>query len=187
MTQNEFFNAVRDAIDPRFHCVAKAGLIEHHETHKDRSTSVFRLKASAPHVAFSLDAPGLNPFDILAPGLNSRNDLTVCCLSEKGIPLVFVMECKNSTSPGDAQHQISCGMAFCRYLFQLVQFRHGIGVEPQYFGVAVYRTRSPLKGSTRPSLPKFVRQGNYGGLMRADCAVDVVLPLTALIRATGVA
>lgn len=186
MTQDEFFNTVRDAIDPKFHCAAQAGFLEHEETHHDGSSSRFRLNASAPHVAFSLDKPRMNPFEVLAPGLNSRNDLTVCCLTPKGIPLIFVIECKNSPSPGDAQHQIGCGIAFCKYLFELVRFRHGVQAEPKYFGVAVYRTRSPIKGLTRPSPVKFINQGNHGGLMRADCTSDVVLPLTALIRATGI-
>lgn len=186
MTQDEFFNTVRDAIEFRFHCAAHAGFLEHQETHKDGITSRFRLKASAPHVAFSLDKLRMNPFEVLAPGLNSRNDLTVCCLSPNGVPLVFVIECKNSLSPGEAQHQIGCGIAFCKYLFQLIRFQHGIQVEPRYFGVAVYRTKSPAKGLTRPSPVKFVMQGKHGGLMRADCSTEVVLPLTELIRATGI-
>lgn len=183
MTSNDFFNTVRDAIQTDFLCVAHAGLLEHNETHHDGSRSRFRLKASAPHVAFSLDKPSLNPFMVLAPGLNSRNDLTVLCLGADGVPLVFVIECKNSPSPGDAQHQIGCGIAFCEYLFKLVRFRHGIQVEPRYFGVAAYRPKSPPKGLTRP---KFVRQGSHGGLMRADWSVNVDLPWTELVRATAV-
>jgi len=181
MTPDEFFNTVRDAIHSDFHCVAHAGHLEHKETHHDGSTSQFRLKASVRHVAFSLDKHGLNPFMVLAPGLNSRNDLTVVCLGADGVPVVFVIECKNSPSPGDAQHQIGCGMAFCEYLFQLVRLRHGIQVKARYFGVAAYRPKSSPKGLTRP---KFVRQGNHGGLLRADWFVDVVLPLTELVRAT---
>jgi hypothetical protein len=184
MTPDDFFNAVRDAIDPKFHCTAHAGFLEHQETHHDGTTSRFRLKASASHVAFSLDKPALNPFMVLAPGMNSRNDLTVCCLASNGTPLVFVIECKNSPSPGDAQHQISCGIAFCKYLFELIRSRHRVQIEPKYFGVAVYRTKSPSKGLTRPGSIKFVRQGNHGGLMRADYSVELVLPLTELLRAT---
>lgn len=186
MTHDEFFNTVRDAIDPKFHCAAQASFLVHQETHHDGSSSRFRLNASAPHVAFSLDKHRLNPFEVLAPGLNSRNDLTVCCLDPNGTPLVFVIECKNSPSPGDAQHQIGCGIAFCKYLFQLIRFRHGLQVEPRYFGVAVYRTRNPAKGLTRPSPIKFIQQGKDGGFLRADCSTDVDLPLTALIRATQV-
>lgn len=183
MTPNEFFNTVRDSLEPRFHCTAHSGLITHTELHANGIKSHFELKASARHIAFSLDKPGLNPFDILAPGLNSRNDLTVCCLSPKGIPLVFVIECKNSVRPGDAQHQISCGMEFCKYLFSLLRFKHGIRVEPKYFGVAAYRPKSPPKGLTRP---RFIRQGGNDGLMRAEWLVDVVLPLSELIRATNI-
>lgn len=185
MTPDEFFNTVRDAIESRFHCTAQAGFLAHQETHHDGTSSRFRLNASARHVAFSLDKPQMNPFEVLAPGLNSRNDLTVCCLGPNGIPLIFVIECKNSPSPGGAQHQIGCGIAFCKYLFQLVRFRHGMQVEPKYFGVAVYRTKSPAKGLTRPSPVKFIQQGNHDGFMRADCSTDVDLPLTALIRAAG--
>ena len=181
MTSEEFFNTVRDAIQADFRCVAHAGHLEHNEIHHDGSTSQFRLKASVPHVAFSLDKSGLDPFKVLAPGLNSRNDLTVVCLSADGVPLVFVMECKNSINPGHAQHQIGCGIAFCEYLFQILRLRDGLKYNAKYFGVAAYRPKSPPKGETRP---KFVRQGNHAGLLRADWLVDVVLPLSELVRAT---
>lgn len=176
----EFFNGVRDAIHPDFHAPAAAGIVAHEECHHDGSASVFKLRASAQHVAFSLDRPGKNPFLIIKSGLNARNDLTVVCLSAKGIPLVFVIECKNTGNPGKAQHQIECGMAFCDYLFKLLRFGHGICVAPRYFGVAAYRPKTPPKGTTRP---KFVHQGNHGGLWRTDWSINVELPLTELIRA----
>lgn len=134
-------------------------------------------------VAFSLDTRNRNPFPILAPGLNARNDLTVVCLAQDGTPLIFVIECKSSGRPGDAQHQIECGIEFCKYLFELIVFCHGIKLEPRYFGVAAYRPANPPKGTTRPS---FVRQGKHG-LLRAEWSIDVELPLSELIRAAKAA
>lgn len=179
MTSEEFFNTVRDAINPDFHCQAHGGKLEHIEQHHDGSTSSFCLKPSGKMVAFSLDKKGKDPFPILAPGLNSRNDLTVVCLGSDGTALVFVIECKNSGNPGNAQHQIECGIAFCEYLFKVMLFTHGAKVAPRYFGVAAYRPATPLKGTTRP---KFVDQGKHG-VLRAEWPIAVALPLAELIRA----
>lgn len=176
-----FFNTVRDAIAPSFRKTAHAGELEHIEHHHDGSRSTFRLRASAKHVAFSLDHPGQDPFPVLAAGLNSRNDLTVICLSPAGVPLVFVIECKNSPSPGDAQHQIECGIAFCKYMFDLALRDLDVDAgDVRYFGVVAYRPKFPPKGVTRPL---FVRQGK-GNILRTDWYVDVVLPLAELIRST---
>jgi len=130
-------------------------------------------------VAFSLDKRGKEPFGILAPGLDSKNDLTLVCLDANKRPLVFVIECKNSGSIGNAQHQIECGIAFCKYLFQLIVFVHDIKMTPRFFGVAVYRPKFPPKGTTRP---QFVTVGQ-NGILRATWHLDVELPLTELIRA----
>ncbi len=182
MTPTDFFNTVRDAIAKEFLKTAHAGVLEHQEYHHDGSTSTFRLKASAPHVAFTLDpASKKNPFSILAPGFNARNDLTVVCLDNRGRPLVFIIECKNSSSAGNAQHQIECGMAFCKYLFNLLRFGHGQIVEPRLFGVVAYRPKSSPKGNTRPC---FIKPGQ-NRILRADWAVHVELPLLELIRASA--
>lgn len=182
MTPEVFFNTVRDAIAQDFLRTAHSGVLEHQEHHHDGSISTFRLIPSARHVAFTLDPTSKqNPFPILAPGLNARNDLTIVCLDSHGRPLIFIVECKNSSSAGNAQHQIECGMAFCKYLFSLLRFGHGQIVEPRLFGVVAYRPKSLPKGRTRPC---FIEQGQ-NSILRADWAVDVDLPLSELIRAAA--
>lgn len=179
---DELFNAIRDCIGNAFRRIAHSGVLEHVENHHDGTKSKFCLRASAKHVAFTLDVHGLDPFPVVAPGINARNDMTVVCLSPGGVPLVFVIECKNSNNPGQAQHQIECGIAFCKYVFELLSINRDVSVTPMYFGVAAYRPRLSPKGTTRP---KFVAQGS-GGILRADWLVDVELPLAELVRATGV-
>lgn len=179
MTDDEFFNAVERAIHPDFVCRAHGGYLVHEEIHHDGSTSRFRLKPSAKMVAFSLDTRGRNPFPVVAAGMNARNDLTVICLGADASPLLFAIECKASESPGHAQYQIECGIAFGEYLFKLIRFSHGHALKPRCFGVAAYRPKSPLKGTTRPS---FIKQGK-GNMLRADWSIDVDLPISELIRA----
>jgi len=180
MTDDEFFKTVESAIHPDFVCRAHGGYLVHEEKHHDGSTSRFRLKPSAKMVAFSLDKRGKNPFQILAPGLDARNDLTVICLGAGGVPLLFAIECKGVESTGRAQHQIECGIAFGEYLFHLIRFPHGQRRKPRCFGVAAFRPKSPPKGTTRPN---FVRQGK-GDVLRANWHIDVDLPVSELIRAT---
>lgn len=182
MKADEFFNTVREALHPDFLCQPQSGFIEHVEVHHDNSTSKFRLKHTAKTVAFSLDKNGKNPFPILNAGLDKRNDLTLICLGSDGIPLVFVIECKNSVRPGEAQIQIEAGVAFCEYFFKILLFAHGMKLKPRFFGVAVYRPKQPPKGQTRPT---FVHQGNHN-ILRADWHVDVDLPVSELIRAVGI-
>lgn len=180
MKRQDFFNLINEAIAPDFRKPAEAGYIVHEETHHDGRTSRFRLKASAPFVAFSMDVRGKEPLAILNAGeMRTRNDLTVICLDEQGYPLVFVLEHKNSPNIGDAQFQIECGQAFCEYLFRLLELREQRLPKPRFFGIAVYRLRHPPKGTTRPS---FVPIGNMG-LKRAYWDMDIDLPLTELIRA----
>ncbi len=179
MTAEEFFNALESAIHPDFICRAHGGYLEHEEIHRDGSISRFRLKPSAKQFAFSLDKRGKDPFPIVAAGFNARNDLTVICLQSDGTPLLFVIECKGSLRPRDAQHQIDCGIAFGEYLFKLVRFQHGLRLTPRCFGVAAYRPKSPPKGLTRPS---FIRQG-HGSNWRAEWHIDVDLPVSELVRA----
>ncbi|MDP2831960.1 MAG: hypothetical protein Q8Q28_01415 [Pseudomonadota bacterium] len=179
MRAEDFFNTVRSAIRPDYLCTPHAGKLLHEEQHRDGTSSTFCVIPSGRMVALSLDKKGKDPFPILAPGLNSRNDLTIICLGQSGKPLVFVIECKNSANPGDAQHQMECGKAFCEYLFKLILFQHGTKVSPDYFGVAVYLPKSPPKGLTRP---KFIQVGLHS-LMRAEWHLAVDLPLSELIRA----
>ncbi len=179
MTAEEFFNALESAIHPDFICRAHGGYLEHEETHHDGTVSRFRLKPSVKHLAFSLDKRGKDPFPIVAAGFNARNDLTVICLKSDGTPLLFAIECKASESPGNAQHQIECGIAFGEYLFKLIRFQHGLRLKPHCFGVAAYRPKSAQKGTTRPS---FVRQGK-GNVLRAEWHIDVDLPVSELVRA----
>ncbi len=179
MTPEEFFNLVRDSIHSDFHCQKHGGLVTHNEVHHDGTTSKFSLRLSCKAEAFSLDKPGKDPFPIVVPGMNSRNDLTVVCLDSKGQPLVFVVECKNSGSPNNAQHQIECGMAFCEYLFKLLSVCHGKHIVPKLFGVAAYNPKSPPKGTTRP---RFVSQGKLG-ILRAEWSIALELPLRELVQA----
>lgn len=179
MKADAFFNTVRDALHKDFLCQQQGSFLEHVEVHHDNSTSKFRLKCGAKMVAFSLDKKAKNPFPILNAGFNKRNDLTLICLTSDGKPLVFVIECKNSERPGDAQIQIEAGIAFCEYLFKILLFTHGLKLVPRFFGVAVFRPRQPPKGQTRPT---FVRQGNHN-ILRAEWHVDVDLPVSELIRA----
>ncbi len=184
MKTDDFFQSVRDTIDAKFHCVALAGKLTHRETHAHGAVSEFVVIASAKHVAFSLDMPSCNPFEILSAGFNTRNDLTVCCLSESGEPLVFVIECKNSKSTGNAQDQIDCGVAFCDYFFRIFEIKQNQKIKPKFFGVVVYQTKTPAKGTTRPRPLEFAQVGKHG-VMRADWHMNTALPLTALIRAVG--
>jgi hypothetical protein len=179
MTDDEFFNTIRDVFNPQYLCTAEGGVLKHKETHHDGSTSEFRLKTSAKLLAFSLDKPGRNPFDILAAGRNLRNDLTVVCRGRNAQPLVFVFECKRSGSPLNAQRQLEHGMAFCEYLFELVRVTHGTRFRPQCMGVVAYRPKHPPKGTTRPSFFKV----DQHGMFRADWHYDVELPLRELVRA----
>jgi hypothetical protein len=187
MKPDDFFNAVRSVIDSKFYCVSGiGGKLTHRETHKHGVTSEFVVNASVKNVAFSLDKQGHNPFEILSAGYNTRNDLTICCLSAAGVPLVFVIECKNSTSSGNAQNQIECGIAFCEYLFRIVEIKHNLITSPKFFGVLAYKPKTPAKGFTKPQSPIFAKVGKLG-VMRADWHIGAPLPLTALARATGVA
>lgn len=179
MTVEEFFNLVCDSIHSDFHCRAHSGLVIHNEVHHDGTTSKFCLRMSHKAVAFSLDKPGKDPFPIVVPGMNSRNDLTVVCLDSQGQPLVFVVECKNSGSPNNAQYQIECGMAFCDYLFKLIRICRREHIVPKLFGVAAYNPKSPPKGTTRPS---FISQGKLG-ILRAEWSIASVLPLRELVQA----
>lgn len=179
MKAEDFFNTVRNAIHPDYICTPNAGRLLHEEDHHDGSKSKFCVIPSSRMAAFSLDKKGKNPFQIIAQGLNSRNDLTVICLSQTGKPMVFVFEYKNSSNPGNAQHQIECGKAFCEYLFKLISLNSNEKANPDYFGVAVYHPKSPQKGLTRP---KFMQVGRHG-LWRAEWSISVDLPLTELIRA----
>lgn len=184
MKVDDFLNCVRDSLHPKFLChanIVAGGVVEHREDHGNGKESVFQLKLSRKGLVFSLDQQGHNPFEIIAPGINNRNDLTVVCFGDKSTPLVFVIECKNSGSPGKAQRQIECGVAFVEYLFKLIKIQHGTGIHPEIFGVAAYRPASPPKGTTRP---KFVVTGT-NGLLRADWSIAVVLPLSELIKAVG--
>lgn len=178
MTDEGFFNTLESAIHPDFICRAHGGYLEHEEEHHDGTVSRFRLKPSVKLVAFSLDKRGKNPFPVVAAGLNARNDLTIICLGSDGVPLLFAIECKASESPGQAQHQIECGIAFGEYLFELIRFSHGLSLRPRCFGVAAYRPKNPPKGTTRPS---FIKQGR-GKVLRADWSIDVDLPVAELIR-----
>lgn len=179
MEDEDFFNTVRDAIHEDFHCNPSSGKLEHVEHHHDGSTSQFSLIPSAKMVAFSLDKKGKNPFGILAPGLDAKNDLTIVCLGTKGQVLVFVIECKNAKDQRKAQHQIEAGIAFCEYLFKIILFNHGKTIVPRCFGVVVFRPKFAPKGTTRP---KFVKQGEHG-VHRAEWHIDVALPLKELILA----
>lgn len=185
MNANDFFQSVRDTIDTKFHCISGIdGNFTHREIHANGVTSEFVVKVSRKAVLFSLDKPGCQPFAVLSAGYNTRNDLTVCCLSESGEPLVFVIECKNSKSTGNAQHQIDCGVAFCEYLFRIFEIKQNQKIEPQFFGVVVYQTKTPAKGTTRPKPLEFAKVGKHG-VMRAEWHMHTVLPLTTLIRAVG--
>ncbi|WP_180880408.1 hypothetical protein [Stenotrophomonas maltophilia] len=177
-----FFDAVAQSICSDFIVKSDRGKITHYEEHHDNTKSKFEISSNAKHVAFSLDVKGEEPFAILGPGFNTRNDFTVVCLSEEGRPLVFVVECKNSESPGDAQAQISRGIHFVEYLFDIINSVKKWQLDPRIFGVAAYRPRFPPKGTTRP---KFVEVG-AAKILRAEWHVGVVLPLSELIRATGV-
>lgn len=185
MKTDDFFQSVRNTIDTKFHCVSGlGGQLVHRETHDKGVVSEFVVKASVKHVAFSLDTPNCNPFAILSAGYNTRNDLTVCCLSESGDPLVFVIECKNSKSPGNAQNQIDCGVAFCQYFFRVFEIKHNLNIHPRFLGVVVYQTKTPAKGTTRPKPLEFAKVGKHD-VLRAEWNINTVLPLTALIRAAG--
>ena len=182
MKPEEFFNHVRTAIDEQFHCAVHGGQLTHKEVHHDDSESEFSIRASCKMVAFSLDKRGLNPFPILntsEKGLSAKNDLTIICESG-GQVYVFVIEYKNSSKPGKAQHQIECGAAFCEYLFKLLQYCHGVTIArpPRILGVAAYR---PQKGKTTPRI-KFSAQGQHG-ILRADWLIEDTLRLSELVRA----
>jgi hypothetical protein len=179
MTDDNFFNAIRQVLNSSYLCSAEGGILKHRETHHDGSSSEFRLKVSAKMLAFSLDKAGRNPFDILAPGSNLRNDLTVVCRGKDQQPLVFVFECKNSSNTLNAQKQIEHGTAFCEYLFKLLHVNHGLHFQPRCMGVLAYRPKHPPKGTTRP---QFGPVGLHGGL-RADWRHDIELPLRELMRA----
>lgn len=184
MKEDDFLNCVRESLHPDFLChanIVAGGVVEHREDHGSGKESIFRLRLSRKGLVFSLDKQGRNPFEIIAPGMNNRNDLTVLCFGDKSTPLVFVIECKNSGSPLTAQKQIDCGVAFVEYLFKLVKIQHGTGIHPKVYGVAAYRPASPPKGTTRP---KFVKTGK-SGLMRANWSIAVELPLLELVRAAG--
>lgn len=184
MKEDDLLNCIRDSLNPNFLChanIVAGGVVEHREDHGKGKESIFRLKLSRKGLVFSLDQRGKNPFEIIAPGMNNRNDLTVFCFGKDSIPLIFVIECKNSGSPGTAQKQIECGIAFVDYLFKLIKIQHGTGVSPKIYGVAAYRPPSPPKGTTRP---KFVETGN-NGILRADWSIAVELPLSALVKAAG--
>ncbi len=183
MKTHDFFNLVNDAIAPDFRKAANAGYIVHEEIEDNGSiSSSFTLKASAPFVAFSMDVRGKKPVAILKSGkICSVNDLTFICLDSKGYPLVFIFEHKDSFDIRNAQLQIECGQAFCEYLFRLLELQYPrIPKSPRFFGIAVYRLKYPPKGTTRPNfVPIGVR-----GLNRAYWDMNIVLPLTELIRAT---
>ena len=182
MKMDEFFNLVNDAIAPDFRKPAESGYIVHQEIHHDGRTSCFRLNASAACVAFSMDIRGKEPVAIINAGkMRCRNDLTVICLDEKGSPLVFLFEHKNSENIGDAQFQIESGQAFCEHLFRLLELQYPRIPKPRFFGIAVYRLKYPPKGTTRPN---FTPIGNRG-LNRAYWDMNIDLPLTELIRATS--
>ena len=182
MTDDEFFNAIRDAISPAYRCEPFSGKLEHVEKHEGGRTSVFCLRPSQKMVAFSLDKPGKTAFEVLGRGLDSKNDLTVICRGSSGHALVFVIECKNSRQTLGAQGQIECGIAFCEYLFKLLLSRCRFKVEARFLGVLVNDTRTPTKGTTRPSRMVFTRQGLYS-VWRAQWPISVPLPMTELIRA----
>lgn len=176
----EFFNRMESAIHADFLCRPQAGLLTHEELHADGSTSSFSIKPSCKMLAFSIDKRRQNPFPVLNPainGLSAKNDLTIIC-ENKGRVYVFVLEYKNATNPGRAQHQIECGIAFCEYLFKLLNICHGSGVVPHFFGVAAYR---PQKGRTTPRI-KFAKTG-LRGVLRADWLIENPLPLSVLVRA----
>jgi hypothetical protein len=179
MTDDEFFNPIRDVLNPHYLCVADAGVLKHRETHHDGSTSEFRLIPSSKMLAFTLDKAGRNPFDILASGCDLRNDLTIVCRGQNDRPLVFVIECKRSGSPLHAQRQIEHGVAFCEYLLKLVHVGHGTRLNPRFMGVVAYRPKQPAKGTTRP---QFKPVGRHD-LLRAEWHYDTALPLRELVNA----
>lgn len=181
MTDVEFFNLIQESIHPDFHCHPHCGVVTHEETHHDGTKSKFSLRMSKKGIAFSLDKSGKDPFHIIVPGMNSRNDMTVVCLGDDKRPLVFVIECKNSGNPNNAQRQIECGIDFCTYLFRLMRTCHGVNIEPKIFGVAAYNPKSPPKGTTRP---RFVRQGKQG-VLRAEWSIATELPLKELVEAAS--
>lgn len=190
MKSDDFFNLINDAIAPSFRKVAEAGFLVHEESHHDGNTSSFSLNASVPNVAFSLDVRGKEPFGIFNAGkrkICAKNDLTVICLDMQGDPLVFVFEHKNSTDSGNAQFQIESGQAFCEYLFRLLKLQTQRQLKPRFFGIVVYRLNNPRgKGTTRPrnnTTRLRFRTSGKNGLLRAEWDMNVVLPLTELIRA----
>ena len=184
MRADDFLNSVRESLHPDFLChsdTVAGGVVEHIEDHGKGKKSVFRLKMSQKGLVFSLDKKNRNPFEIIAPGINHRNDLTVICFGKNLAPLIFVIECKNSGNPLTSQKQIECGIAFTEYLLKLNKIHFGIEVQPEFFGVAAYRPQSPPKGTTRP---RFVTTGK-NGVMRADWSIAVELPLRELVKAAG--
>ncbi len=185
MKPDDFFNAVREAIHVDFHRTAHNGLLTHHEQHDADTASEFSIRPTCKMVAFSLDVRGANPFPVFnasVAGLTAKNDLTIIC-ENKGKVYVFVIEYKNSANPGNAQHQIECGMAFAEYLFKLLRYCQGLKIEPHIFGVAAYRPRRPAKGQTNPQI-RFSRQGLHD-ILRAEWIIDDAfpLPLSELVRA----
>jgi hypothetical protein len=181
---NEYFNVLRDAIVPAHHVPATSGFLTHADQHPDGKKYHFRINASAPHFAFSLDVPNREPFGVLNPkkhGLTCRCDLIVFCF-HKNQPVVFLVEVKGGADPGAAQRQIEAGAAFCRYLCELVVIANTPVAAPRTFGVAVYALRRPVMGLTKPKPICFTKQGRTN-IPRTDWDLNTPLPLLSLLDA----
>lgn len=161
MTENEYFDALRDVLHPPLRDGRK--LVGGHFVIEEAGQTSFALNVSglATHEAIKLEAiktdwpcfRGKHKF------AHRRCDrIVVAWHPTKAIPQFLLVELKSGNS-GGAHQQLGASLAFCQFLHHMICVGQAKPPKPEFAAVIVSSTPFALKLGSTPGLPTWNAKG----------------------------
>ena len=186
MTENDYFDALRDVLTPALRDGRKAVgghfLIEE----IDQKPFVLSVGGLASHEAIKLenmkgDWPCFRGNHRFAHKRCDR--IVVAWNAAKSAPQFLLVELKSGTS-GGAHAQLGASMAFCQFLHHMICVGHAAPPKPEFSAVTVSATPFALKLSSTPGLPSWNPKGLHPDCRHMHFARSRgSLPVSALLAA----
>lgn len=161
MTESEYFDALRDVLNPPLRDGRK--IVGGHFVIEEKEQPPFELNVTglASHEAIKLEAMKIDwpCFRGKHNFAHRRCDrIVVTWNARKSIPQFLLVELKSGTSAG-AHAQLGASLAFCQFLHHMICVGQAKPPEPEFAAVTVSSTPFALKLGSKPGLPSWSPQG----------------------------
>lgn len=166
MTENEYFEALRDVLNPPIRDGRKVVGGHFVIEEKDQTPFALNVNGLATHEAIKLEGMKADwpCFRAAHKFAHRRCDRIVVAWNKaKGTPQFLMVELKSGTSAG-AHAQLGASLAFCQFLHHMICVGQATPPKPEFAAVTVSTTPFALKLSSALGLPAWNPKG-----LHPDC------------------